>query len=157
MSAVDAAVRRLRRNNKRDLFFRLFDRGEVFVRDILPAHAVTVFFLYCANNHDFVSFGDESEIFHDLTAVSGRCHSALLVRSTATVDNGVRLIALIRVMSPVVDIADTDRINVRVDCDNFIAIAQPADYVPETVDLNILVAELDELFFDTFNDAFFIA
>jgi len=60
-------------------------------------------------------------------------------------------------MSPVVDIADTDRINVRVDCDNFIAIAQPADYVPETVDLNILVAELDELFFDTFNDAFFIA
>ncbi len=43
----------------------------VLVDDVLPAQAVTVFFLNGSGDQDFVFIGEHAQIFHDLCAVDG--------------------------------------------------------------------------------------
>ena len=152
VSAVYAAVRRLCRDHEIDLASCVFRTVEVLVHDVLPAHSVAVLLHYGADYHDLVSLRDESEFLHDLCAVYGAGHSALLVGAAASVDDVVGLIALVRVLLPVVDVADPDCVDVGIDSDDLVSVAHPADDVAESVDLDLVIAELFHLGLDAHHD-----
>jgi uncharacterized Ntn-hydrolase superfamily protein len=59
VAAVDAAVGRLGGDD--ELGDDLVD-----VVDVLPAHAVAVFFLHGADDHDLVAVRNEAQVLHDL-------------------------------------------------------------------------------------------
>ena len=63
----------------------------------------------------------QAQILHDLRAVGGGGHAALLVGAAAAVDDLVGLIALVGVGVPVVDVADADGVDVGVDGDDLVA------------------------------------
>ena len=157
MPAVDTAVGRLGRNDEFDLASCVLGAFEVFVDDGLPAHTVAVLLLHGADNHDLVALGNEIKILHDLCAVSSSCHAALLVAAAAAIDDLVIFVARIRVVRPVLAVADADGVDVGVDGDDFVARAHPADDIAERVDLNLVVAEFFHLFLDAHDNALFLA
>ena len=157
MAAIDAAVGGLGGDDELDLVSRVLGTVEVLVDDGLPAHAVAVFLLHGADDHDLVALGDKAEVLHDLAAVCSSSHAAFLVGAAAAVDDIVGLIALIGVGFPVVAVADADGVDVRVDGNDLVAGAHPADDVAELVKLNFIVAELLELFGNALDNALFFA
>ena len=100
VAAVDAAVGGLGGDDELDLLLLDAVGGEVLVDDVLPAHAVAVLLLHGADDHDLVALGDEAQILHDLGAVGGGGHAALLVGAAAAIDDLVVLIALVGVVGP---------------------------------------------------------
>ena len=86
MAAVDAAVGRLGGDDELNLISRVFRTVKILVDDGLPAHAVAVFFLHGADDHDLVALGNETQILHDLAAVSCGCHAAFLIARAAPAD-----------------------------------------------------------------------
>ena len=150
VAAVDAAVGRLGGDDELGDYL-------VLVVDVLPAHAVAVLFLDGADDHDLVSLRDEVEVLHDLRAVDGGGHAALLVGTAAAVDDLVVLVALVGVVGPVCDVADAHRVDVGVDGDDLLAVAHPADDVAEAVDLDLVIAELFHLGLDAGHYFFFLA
>ena len=145
VTAVDAAVGGLGGDDEFNLLLLDALGGEVLVDDVLPAHAVAVLFLNGADDHDLVAFGDQAQVLHDLGAVGGGSHAALLVGAAAAIDDLVVLIALVGIVGPVVDVADADGIDMGVNGDDLIAGAHPADDVAQAVDLNFVVAQLFHL------------
>ena len=156
VSTVDAAVGGLGGNDELDLLSCILGTVEVLVDDGLPAHAVAVFLLYGANDHDLVALGNETQLLHDLAAVNCGSHAAFLVGSAAAVDDLVGLIAFIGIMLPVVDVADADSVDVGVDSDDLLALAHPADDVAQSVDLDLVVAQLFHLSLDAHDNALFL-
>ena len=155
VAAIDAAVGRLGGDDELDLAARIF-RTEIFIDDGLPAHAVAVLFLHGADDHDLVALGDEALFLHDLRAVRGSCHAALLVRAAAAIDDVVGLIALVGVVRPVFAVADADGVDVGVDGDDLIALAHPADDVAELVKFDLVIAELLHFLGDALDNALFL-
>ena len=157
VTAVDTAVGRLGGDDELDLAAGILGTVEVFIDDGLPAHTVAVFLLDGADDHDLVAFGDQPQILHDLGAVSSGSHAALLVTAAAAVDDRVGFVALIGVSFPVVDVADADGVDVGVDGDDLVAIADPADDVAELVELNLVIAELVHFLGNALDDALLLA
>ena len=157
VAAVDAAVGGLGGDNEFHLL--LFDAvgGEVLVDDVLPAHTVAVLFLNGTHHHDLIAGGDQAQILHDLGAVSGRGHTALLVGATAAIDDLIILVALVGVMGPVVDVAHAHGVDVGVDGDDLVTVTHPADNVAKAVHLHLVVAQLFHLPPDTGDDRFLLA
>ena len=146
MTAIDSAVGRLGGDDELGLDL-------IHVVDVLPAHAVAVLFLNRSHNHYPVAFRDEAEVLHDSCSVCGRCHSAFLVGAAAAVDDLVVLIALVGICGPVVDVSYSDGIDVGIDGDDLVAFSHPSDYISETVNLNLVIAELLHLFLDSVDNA----
>ena len=157
VAAIDAAVRRLGGDDELDLAAGILRSVEIFIDDGLPAHAVAVLLLHGADDHDLIALGDETKILHDLRAVGSGGHAALLVGAAASVDDVVRLIALIGVVRPVGAVADADGIDVGIDGDDLLARAHPADDVAKLIDLDPVIAELLQLLLDAHDDALFFA
>ena len=158
VSSVDTAVGRLCRDDEIYLVSCVFRTIEIFIYDVLPAHSVAVLFHYGADHHDLISFRDETEILHDLCAVYSRSHSAFLVGSAASVDDVVRLISLVRIVCPVVDVSDTYCIDMGIDSDDLVSVSHPADDIAETVNFNLVIVELFHLSLDAcYYFAFFSA
>ena len=152
VTAVDAAVGGLGGDDELDLAAGVLGTVEVLVDDVLPAHAVAVLFLDGADHHDLVALGDEAHILHDLGAVHGGSHAALLVGTAAAEDDVLGLIALVGVGLPVVDVADAHGVDVGVDGDDLVALAHPADDVAQAVDLHLVEAQLLHLGLDAHDD-----
>ena len=152
MATVDAAVGGLGGDNELNLLLLDALLGEVLVNNVLPAHAVAVLFLNGADDHDLVALGDQAQVLHDLSAVGSGSHAALLVGAAAAVDDLVVFVTLVGIVGPVVDVADTDGIDVGVDSDDLVASAHPADDVAQAVELNFVVAQLLHLSLDALAD-----
>ena len=148
VAPVDAAVGGFGRHHELDLAAGVLLTLEVLVDDVLPAHAVTVLFLDGTHHHDLVAGGDQAQILHDLGAVHGGGHAALLIAAAPAEDDGVVLIALIGVGLPVVDVADAHGVDVGVEGDDLVAVAHPADDVAQAVDLHLVIAQLLHLRLD---------
>ena len=86
----------------------------VLVDDVLPAEAVTVFFLDGSGDYDPVCIIQKSQILHDLCSIYGRYDAAALIRSSASANLCLGLKAFIRVELPVVDVANAYRVDVGV-------------------------------------------
>ncbi|MPM23445.1 hypothetical protein SDC9_69918 [bioreactor metagenome] len=134
MPAVNAAVGRFSGNNK-------LRRNAVFLMDVLPAEAVAVLFLNGGGDEDFIPFRNEAEVLHDLCAVDGGNHAALLVGSAAPVDDVVGFITLIGILLPVGDVADADGVDMPVERDNLIAGTHPAKGIALRVDFGLVEAK----------------
>ena len=141
VAPVDAAVGGLGGDD--ELHLLLLDAlfREELVDDVLPAHAVAVLLLDGAHHHDFIARGDQPQVLHDLGAVHGGGHAALLVAPAPAEDDLVGLIARIRVRFPVVDVAHAHGVDVGVDGDDLLALAHPADDVAQAVDLDLVEAQ----------------
>ena len=157
VTTVDAAVGGLGGDDELNLLLLDAVGGEELVDDVLPAHAVAVLFLDGAHHHDLVAGGDQAQILHDLGAVHGGSHAALLVGTAAAVDDLVVLIALVGVVGPVVDIADAHGVDVGVDGDDLVALAHPADHVAKAVKLGLVKAQLLHLGLDALANALLLA
>ena len=138
VAAVDAAVGGFGGDDELDLAAGVLRTVEVLVDDVLPAHAVAVFFLDGADYHDLVALGNEAHVLHDLGTVYGGGHAALLVGAAAAEDDVLGLVALVGVGLPVIDIADANGVDMGVDGDDLLALAHPADDVAQTVDLDLV-------------------
>ncbi len=151
VASVDAAVRRFCRNDE-------FRTNAGLVDNVLPAKAVTVFLHDGSDNHDTVAFRYKIQILHDLCAVDSRRHAAFLIGASAPVDHILILIALVRIVRPVIDIADSDGIDMGINRDNLLPVAHPADHVAETVDFHLIKGQLFHLLLNAGDDfAFFAA
>ena len=62
-----------------------------------------------------------------------------------------------RVVRPVRDVADADRVDVVVDGDDLLAVAHPADHVAQTVDFHLVKAQLLHLGLDAHDNVLFLA
>ena len=153
MATVDAAVGGLGGDNELNLLLLDALLGEVLVNNVLPAHAVAVLFLNGADDHDLVALGNQAQVLHDLSAVGSGSHATLLVGAAAAVDDLVVFVTLVGIVGPVVDVADTDGIDVGVDSDDLVAGAHPADDVAQAVELNFVVAQLLHLSLDALADS----
>ncbi|MPN05629.1 hypothetical protein SDC9_152880 [bioreactor metagenome] len=147
MAAIDAAVRRFGGNDKLRLDL-------VLVVNVLPAEAVAVLFLNGGRDQNLVAFRNQAEVLHDLCAVHGGNHAALLVGTAAPVDDVVGFIAFVGILFPVADVADADGVDVSVKRDDFIAGAHPAEGVSFGVDFGLVKAERFHLFDGALDDAF---
>ena len=150
VTAIDAAVGGLSGNDELGL-------NAVLVVDVLPAHAVAVLFLDGADDHDLVALGDEAHVLHHLGSVGSRSHAALLVGAAAAVDDLVGLVALIGIGIPVLDVADADGVDVRVDGDDLVALAHKAHDVAQAVDLDLVIAKALHLGLDAGNNLALLA
>ena len=130
---------------------------EVLVDDGLPAHTVAVLLLHGADHHHLVALGQQAQILHDLGAVGGGGHAALLIGAAAAVDDVVGLVALIGVGLPVLDVADAHGVDVAVDGDDLVALAHPADDVAQLVELHLVIAQSLQLLGDALDDALLLA
>ena len=157
VTAIDTAVGRLGGDDELDLAAGILGAVKVLVDDGLPAHTVAVLFLHSAHHHQLIALRQETQILHDLTAVSSGGHAALLIGAAATVDNVVGLVALVGIMLPVVDVADAHGVDVAVDGDDLVTVAQPADHVAQLVDLHLVIAKSFQLLCDAADDALFLA
>ena len=131
LTSVDTAVCRLCR-------YYEFRTNFVFVDDVLPAKAITVFFLNRTNNHDLVTFRNQVVIFHDLSAVNSRYNTAALVRYTTATDFCFVLITIIWIECPVVDVADTYCIDMTVESDDLVTCTHVTDDVALWIDDNFV-------------------
>ena len=151
LSSVDTAVRRFRGDDK-------LRSDLVLVDDVLPAQSVAVLLHDGADNHDLVSLRDQIQVFHDLRAVERGGHAAFLIGSASSVDDVICLISLVRIVRPVVPVADADGVDMTVDCNNLLVIADisvsahPADDVAQSVDLNLVEPDLLHLCLDAGDD-----
>ena len=157
VTAIDTAVGRLGGDDKLDLAACILGAVKVLIDDGLPAHTVAVLFLHGAHHHQLVALRQETQILHDLAAVGSGGHAALLIGAAATVDNVVGLVALVGIMLPVVDVADAHGVDVAVDGDDLVTVAQPADDVAQLVDLHLVIAKSFQLLCDAADDALFLA
>ena len=157
VAPVDAAVGGLGGDHKLDLAPGVLGSVEVFVDDGLPAHAVAVLLLNGAHDHDLVAFGDQPQVLHDLSAVGRGGHAALLVGAAPAVDEGVGLVALVGVGLPVGPVADAHGVDVGVDGDDLVALAQPADDVAQLVEFHFVVTQLGQLGGDALRHALLLA
>ena len=156
VAAVDASVGRLGGDDELDLLARILGAAEILVDDGLPAHTVAVLLLHGADHHHLVALGQQIQILHDLHAVSGGGHAALLVGGAAAVDDILGLVALVGVGFPVVDVADAHGVDVAVDGDDLVALAHPADDVAQLVELHLVIAQGLQLLGDALDDALFL-
>ena len=152
MAPVNAAVGRLRGDDELDFAAGVLGTVEDLVDDVLPAHTVAVLLLHGADHHDLIAFRDQPQILHDLGAVNGGGHAALLVGTAPAVDHIVCFIALVGVSLPVGEVADAYRVDVGVDGDDLLAVTHPADDVAETVDLHLVIAQMLHLGLDAVDD-----
>ena len=106
VTAVDPAVGGLGGDDELDAILGSFLAGEIFVDDVLPAHAVAVLFLGGADHHDFIIIWDQVQILHDFGDINSGCHAALLIGAAATKDDVFCFISLIGIGFPVVDISN---------------------------------------------------
>ena len=157
VTAVDAAVGGLGGDDELDLAAGVLGTVEVLVDDGLPAHTVAVLLLHGADHHHLVALGQQIQILHDLHAVGGGGHAALLVGTTAAVDDVIRLVALVGVGFPVLDVADAHGVDVAVDGDDLVALAHPADDVAQLVELYLVIAQSLQLLGDALDHALFLA
>ena len=157
VTAVDTAVGRLGGDDELDLLTGVLGTVEILVDDGLPAHTVAVLLLHGADDHDLVALGDEAEVLHDLRAVGGGGHAALLVGAAAAVDDILGLVALVGVGFPVVDVADAHGVDVAVDGDDLVALAHPADDVAQFVKLHLVIAQGLQLLGNALHNALFLA
>ena len=157
VTAVDAAVGGLSGDDELDLLTGVLGAVEVLVDDGLPAHTVAVLLLHGADHHHLVALGQQIQILHDLHAVGGSGHAALLIGAAAAVDDIVRLIALVGVGVPVVDVADAHGVDVAVNGDDLVALAHPADDVAQLVELHLVIAQSLQLLGDALDDALLLA
>ena len=125
---------------------------EDLVDDVLPAHTVAVLLLHGADHHNLIAFRDQPQILHDLGAVNGGGHAALLVGTAPSVDHVLGLIALVGVSLPVGEVADAHGVDVGVDGDDFLAVTHPADDVAEAVDFHLVIAQMLHLSLDAVDD-----
>ena len=142
VAPVDAAVGGLGGDDELDLAAGVLGTLEVLVDDVLPAHAVAVLLLHGADHHDLVACGNQAHVLHDLGAVHGGGHAALLVAAAPAVEDVLGLIAGVGVGFPVADVADAHGVDVGVDGDDLLALAHPADDVAQAVDLHLVIAQL---------------
>ena len=152
VAPVDAAVGRLGGDHELDLAPGVLGTVEDLVDDVLPAHTVAVLLLHGADHHDLIAFRDQAQILHDLDAVNGGGHAALLIGAAPAVDHVLGLIALVGVGLPVGEVADAHGVDVGVDGDDLLAVAHPADDVAETVDLHLVIAQMLHLSLDAVDD-----
>ena len=152
VTAVDAAVGRFRGDDEFDLAAGVLRAVEVLVDDVLPAHPVAVLFLHGADHHDLVALRDQVQLLHDLHAVHGGGHAALLIRAAPAVDHVLSFVALIGVGLPVGEVADAHGIDVGVDGDDLFAVAHPADDVAQTVHFHLIIAQTLHLGLDAVDD-----
>ena len=156
VAAVDTTVGGLGGDNEFDLAAGILRTVEVLIDDGLPAHTVAVLLLHGAHDHHLVALGQQVQILHDLHAVGGGGHAALLVGTAAAVDDVIGLIALVGVGFPVFDIADANSVDVDVDGDDLVALAHPADDVAQLVELHLVIAQGLQLLGDALDDALFL-
>ena len=156
-SPVDAAVGGLGGHHKLHLLLLDALGGEELVDDVLPAHAVAVLLLDGAHHHDLVAVGDQPQLLHDLGAVGGGGHAALLVGAAPAVDHRVVLVALVGVGGPVVPVAHAHGVDVGVEGDDLVALAHPADHVAQAVHFHRIVAQLLHLGLDAGDHLFLLA
>ena len=149
LSTVDTTVCRLCRNYE-------LRTNLVFVDDVLPAKSVTVFFLNCTNNHYFVSFWNESEIFHDLCSVYTRYDTATLVRYSTSTDLCLCLVSIVWIEFPVIDVTDTYCINMCVKCDDLVASSHESHNISLWVDDNFVKSNFLHLSSDCLYVSFLI-
>ena len=152
VAPVDAAVSGLRGDDKLNLAAGVLRAVEVLVDDVLPAHAVAVLLLDGAHYHDLVACGNQVQLLHDLHAVHGGGHAALLIGAAPAVDHVLGLIAFVGVGFPVGEVADAHGIDVGVDGDDLLAVSHPADDVAQTVHFHLVVAKPLHLRFDAVNN-----
>ena len=157
VTPVDAAVGRLSGDNKLDLASGVLRTVKDLVDDVLPAHTVAVLLLHGTDHHDLITFRDQPQILHDLGAVNGGGHAALLVGTAPSVDHVLGLIALVGVSLPVGEVADAHGVDVGVDGDDLLTIAHPADDVAKTIDLHLVIAQMLHLGLDAVDDLAFLA
>ncbi len=157
VAPVDAAVGGLGGDHELNLAPGVLRALEVLVDDVLPAHAVAVLFLDGAHDHDLIALGDEPQVLHDFRPVHGGGHAALLVAAAPAEDDIVRLIALVGVRFPVVNVSDAHGVDVGVDGNDFFALAHPADDVAQAVDFHLVKAQLLHLGLDAHHHFFFLA
>ena len=157
VTPVDAAVGGLGGHHKLHLLLLDALGGEELVDDVLPAHAVAVLLLDGAHHHDLVAVGDQPQLLHDLGAVGGGGHAALLVGAAPAVDHRIILVALVGVGSPVVPVAHAHGVDVGVKGDDLVALAHPADHVAQAVHFHRIVAQLLHLGLDAGDHLFLLA
>ena len=157
VTPVDAAVGGLGGDDEFHLLLPDALGGEILVDDVLPAHPVAVLFLHGADHHDPVAGGNQAQILHDLGAVGGGSHAALLVGAAPAVDNLIGLVALIGIGCPVGDVADAHGIDVGVDGNDLIALTHPADHIAQTVHLDFVKAQLFHFGLDAGHNFLFLA
>ena len=157
VTAVNAAVGGLGGDHKLDFAAGVLGAVEVLVDDVLPAHAVTVLLLHGAHHHDLVALGDQIQILHDLGAVSGGGHAALLVGAAPAVNDIVCFVALVGVSFPVVPVADAHGVDVGVDGDDLVAFAHPADDIAQAVDFHFVITQLFQFCLDAHDHILLLA
>ena len=157
MAPVNAAVRRLGGDHELDFAAGVLRAAKVLVDDVLPAHTVAVLLLNGAHYHDSIAGGNEIQILHDLDAVYGSGHAALLIGAAPAVDDVLSFVALVGVGLPIGEVADADGVDMRVDGDDLFSIAHPADDIAETVYLHLVIAEMLHLRLDAVNNLALLA
>ena len=150
MTAVDAAVGGLGGDDE-------LRTDAVLVDDILPAHAVAVFLLNGADDHELIAPGNQAQVLHDLRAVHRAGHTALLVGAAAAVNDFVGFIAFIGIRGPVIPVSDADGIDMGIDGDDFLALPHPADDIAEAVHFHLVKTQFFHFRPDAGHDLFFLA
>ena len=157
VAAIDAAVGGLGGDDELYLAAGILGTVEVLIDDGLPAHTVAVLLLHGAHHHDPVALGNQVQILHDLGAVGGGGHAALLVGAAPAIDDLVGLIALIGVGLPVFDVADAYGVDVGVQGDDLVAGTHPTDDIAQLVELHLVIAEAFHLLGDAADHALLLA
>ena len=149
LTSVDTAVCRLCR-------YYEFRTNFVFVDDVLPAKAITVFFLNRTNNHDLVTFRNQVVIFHDLSAVNSRYNTAALVRYTTAADFFFCFVAFVGIEFPVINVSDTYCINMCVKCDQLFAGSHVTQNIAHGIDFYFIESQFLHFFCNAVDVCFFI-
>ena len=144
LSSVDTAIRRFCGNNE-------FRTDLIFINDILPAETVTVFFLNSSDNHDLVSFRNQIHVFHDFCTVYSRYETTALVGHATAADFFVCFVSFVWIKIPVFDVADTNGINVCIECKDFVTITHITDNITLRINGNFVEVQLFHFCFDGFD------
>ena len=150
VTTIDTAVCRLCGNDK-------LRNDLVDVVDILPTHTVTVFFLDGTYDHDLISFWNKTKILHDLCSISGGSHTAFLVTASTTIDYLVCFVSFIWILFPVVDVSDSNCIDMAIYGNDLVSIPHPADNVTKSIDLHLVITKFLHLFLDSVYNLLFFA
>lgn len=102
--------------------------------EILPAQAVTVFFLYRARHEYGYAFRPQAEVGHDFSAVEHGGHAAALIRGSQPSDAVLVFKAGIRIETPVCESPGAYRVDVRVVGEKAGTGAEPAQRIAHAVD-----------------------
>ena len=157
VAAIDATVGGLGGNDELYLAAGILGTAKILIYDGLPAHTVAILLLDGAHHHQLIALGDQVQILHDLDAIGGGSHAALLIAAAAAVDQVVGLIALVRISFPVLDVADAHGVDVGVNGDDLVAAAHPADDIAQLIKLYLVVAQGLHFLGDAIDNALLLA